>query len=94
MGVRERLDVLHKMSPEELRALPASAEQPDETVGHRTIRFVLWHDQPASGLHRFVIGRYDMSIAAGWHNVEVDGFALDERGQVRQLTDDELRDFT
>lgn len=93
MGIRERLDEVMKLSPEELRRLPESTQEESERVGGREIQYILWHDQAGPGVHRFVVGRYDMSISAGWNNVAVDGFALLENGQIRPLTEIELREF-
>lgn len=91
-AANDRLAALHRQSFEQLRELPGSTSEPHPVPGKRAVISV-WHDILRSGEHRIVVQAYQHGLM-GIGRMFANGFAIDQRGQKRALSSEELAPFT
>ena len=91
--VKEKLDTLRPLSKQEVVALPSIGES-DVSVGGKRHRLVVWHESRASGEDWVVVQLYRPVIFGGVRRLHGEGFAVDDQGNQRTLSETEVDEFT
>lgn len=87
----ERLAELSDKSFDELSELPDYSGQEVLREGY-TLMISIWHDILESGEHRIVVQAGKPGMLASWR-FHAEGFAIDNRNERRDLTNEELSSF-
>lgn len=91
--VREEIAQLNHLDPLALAALPASVEKQAVAAG-QPVKLVTWHDVLPGGEHRVVV-QASRSVFFGMGGMAcADGFAVAVTGEKRELTSQELSEFS
>lgn len=92
MDALERLQALKELSPVDIAKLPEMGHEQVEIIDGKSVKFITWHDRLDTGEHRVVVAAYEVHRLASYR-VRAVGFALNERGAIRELTVQELDGF-
>jgi len=90
--VNERLAELRAHNFNYLSNLP-SVEEESVLIDSKKAKLAVWHDVLETGEHRIVVACYAPFWFGIGDKVRADGFAVNDRNEQRNLTDDELSSF-
>jgi hypothetical protein len=91
--VADRILDLKSMALHELVALPNLIEGEAFVEDGKTYRLITWHDNLEPELHRIVVGAYRSTVFGLGTHICADGFAIDDQGNKRPLSSEELSPF-